>query len=222
MKFALQLAAIILAVLVSRFVPAPDPEAFSAVDAPPWYVWIFLAFIAVQAWPTIRTRGQDAWRWVRDRSRTSGVEWRFAATFATGLVFGVAIGFTLARVDWTPGPTPPTPDPTPIVAPGFRVIIGRETGDKPTREQDLIYGSTAITAYLNEKCAKVAGRPAWRKWDDDDPKSEDAPEMVKLWDATKGEVPPPFIVMSNEKKTVVSPLPATEAATLELLKKYGG
>lgn len=199
-----------------------------AASGTPWYVWAGFAWmLAVTVFlcgRQIAAGAVGAWGWVRSRMPSvDGPMQCIVFGIFCGVLFGFLLGFTLGGISWNPSPpSPPTPDVTPVVAPGLRVIFGRETGKPLNREQTLILGSTQITGYLNDKCVKIAGRPGWRKWDESDDKSADAPEMAKLWNATKGKLPPPFVVIANEKGTDVFPLPATEAATLDLLKKYGG
>jgi hypothetical protein len=123
-----------------------------------------------------------------------------------------------------PGPNPPGPDPTPKPNPAsFRVLFVYESAANHTREQLNIINSTAIAAYLNEKCVKdSAGRAEWRRFDPDVTLSSKESETIKkLWEATKpalGKLPQVVIVVDG--KGEVFDLPETEAETLALLKKY--
>ena len=120
-----------------------------------------------------------------------------------------------------PGPQPPTP-PAPIPA-GFRVLMVNESSAKMTKEEVAIWDSTAIITYLNQKCTKDGGRPAWRKWDRDIDPAKDLEVWQKLWAATKPQLTKlPAIVIVNDLKGEVFQFPDTEAAMLDLLKKYGG
>lgn len=125
-----------------------------------------------------------------------------------------------------PGPTPPNP-PTPVPVTGFRVLFVYEATDgQPslTKEQLNTIYSTQIREYLNRKCAKDDGRPGWRTWDKEVVlTAKESPTWKALWDAVKPQVKAyPSVVIVTDQKGEVFPLPATEAETLALLKKYGG
>lgn len=120
-----------------------------------------------------------------------------------------------------PGPVPPVP-PSPIPLDGFRVLVVVETADLsklPAGQLAALY-SERVRGYLNQKCVKEDGRPAWNVWDKD--VSTDL--VPKHWqDAMKrprGSVP--WILISTGKDGYEGPFPATEADTLALLAKYGG
>lgn len=126
----------------------------------------------------------------------------------------------------TPGPAPP-PGPTPPPAPvrGLRVIFVVESSANHTREQLNILNSTAIASYLNAKAAKdEKGQPSWRRWDKDQVfAAGESAAMKALFDAAKPQLGTlPMLLIASDQKAELYPLPATEAETLELLKKYGG
>jgi hypothetical protein len=122
-------------------------------------------------------------------------------------------------------PDPPKPDPDPqpkppITEPGFRVIVIYETMAL-TPAVNNILKSKAIWDYLDAKCAKDNGTPARRFYDKDVPPG---PDSFK-WEQEAFGRPRqsiPWIVISNGVTGFEGPLPASEAATLDLLKKYGG
>ena len=127
-----------------------------------------------------------------------------------------------------PGPVDPTPDPvippTPVPT-GFRVIFAFESTAAMSREQLNILHSTAITAFLNQACAKGAdGRAEWRKWDKDVAISaKESATIVELWNASKPKLDtlPRMIVAVNGSATVMD-FGATEAETLAKLKTAAG
>lgn len=125
-----------------------------------------------------------------------------------------------------PGPTPPGPNPPPIPVPvsGLRVLFVYESGANLTREQLNILNSTTITDYLNRKTAKdTKGRAEWRKWDKDVDMANETDVWKNLWTSTKPQLGAlPALVVVTDQKGQVFPLPATEAETLALLKRYGG
>ncbi len=124
-----------------------------------------------------------------------------------------------------PGPVPPTPvPPTPVPVAGFRVILVYEATDGAlslTKEQLNILYSTQIRTYLDRKCVKDDNRPGWRMWDKDVVLTEKESATWKaLWAATKPQVKTvPSVVIVNDSKGEVFPLPATEAEFLSTLTK---
>lgn len=122
-----------------------------------------------------------------------------------------------------PDPIPPTP-PIPVPASGLRVLFVYESSANLTREQLNILNSTKIAEYLNAKAAKDAkGLPEWRRWDKDVNTTHESDVWKNLWAATKPQLTQlPAVVIVTNQKGEVHPLPATEAETLDLLKKYGG
>jgi hypothetical protein len=126
-----------------------------------------------------------------------------------------------------PGPTPPgpVPPPVPIPATGFRVVFVVEAMDNLTREQLNTLNSTQVREYLNRKCVKDAdGKAGWRMWDDDVVITDKETATWKaLWSAVKPQLKTlPALVIVNDTKGEVFPLPSTEKETLDLLKKFGG
>jgi hypothetical protein len=130
-----------------------------------------------------------------------------------------------------PGPVPPPPGPAPIAVDGFSVLILYEskTKSKLPRGQLAAIDGGVVRDYLQAHCAIDPDVPTWkafRIWDPDVATGG----VGKVWvDAlAKGKADAagklPWLVVSNPKKGggVSVPLPADEAATLEILKKYGG
>lgn len=116
----------------------------------------------------------------------------------------------------------PQPPPGPVT--GFRVIFVQERNAKHTNEQALIWNSTRIDEYLNAKAAKDGkGRPAWRRWDQDIDVSNETDDMKALWAVVKPRATAlPALAISTDRGVEVVPWPATETATIELLRRYGG
>ena len=151
-------------------------------------------------------------------SRNNG--WlKIAAAFLAGVVccYVVSHGVSLPNIDW---PNVVKPDVVPSGE--FRAFIVREVGDKLTRDQETAINSTAITAYLNAKTAKVDGRPGWRRWDDDTDTSNESPAINALWQRAKAtpDATPKLVVFVGDKMSVYSI--TNEADTLATLKKIGG
>ena len=128
-----------------------------------------------------------------------------------------------ARVDfsalpWLPLPFTPAPMPS---EGGLCVLIvdENEDYDTPAYAPFLpVLNSTALIDWLDANCAKVDGVPEWRHWDDD---VEIVEESQKWRDALAiPRASLPWIVVSNGRTGYSGPLPQSEAATLELLKKY--
>lgn len=131
-----------------------------------------------------------------------------------------------------PGPSPepePSPDPAPIPADGFRVLILRESGATIPEGQLQALNSPAIREYLQRKCPRSADGQSveYRIWDDDytDEQMRFQPQLwrdayAKAKSDAAGKLP--WIMISTGKTGTSEPLPATEAETLALLKKYGG
>ncbi len=124
-----------------------------------------------------------------------------------------------------PGPTDVTP------ATGLRVLfIYPPTA---TREQLTILNSGAVNAVLDEVCAKSGtGRAEWRKWDRDidkrDQLKNETPAWRELWTAAKASLAKPdaatklpCVFIQRGDAVSLFPLPATEAATIALLKAGG-
>lgn len=125
-----------------------------------------------------------------------------------------------------PEPKPPVPPPVPIPASEFRVLFLYESSANLTEEQINIMGSTRIRGYLNRTCVKGADgkTPEYRYWDKDAQlKAKPNAIWEQIWTATKPALPPlPAVVIFNGSKGESFELPATEAATLTLLKSKGG
>ena len=123
-----------------------------------------------------------------------------------------------------PAPTPgPGPAPIPAPASGFRVLFVAESNSNLTREQLNILYSTQIISYLNAKTAKDGDGPGWRKYDPQQDVSNEHEVWKRIWTDTKPALGPlPQVVIYVDQKGTAYPLPATEAETLSLLKKFGG
>lgn len=125
-----------------------------------------------------------------------------------------------------PPPKPIDPD-VPVITPpidgdGFKVLIVYEAMDTNgmTKDQsNAVYGK-AMRDYLNAKCATGSdGRTKeWRIFDKDTDTSAAPPQWAKAMKRERKSVP--WIVVSNGKTGFEGPLPATEAAIMELLNKY--
>ena len=126
----------------------------------------------------------------------------------------------------TPGPGPePGPGPGPIPVPGGKlfVLVVTETKDQ-TPEQATVLNSKAARDLMAAKSWQ------WRIVDQDVKDENGKPpadigkwiEQAKTWAAAGNKLP--CLMILDEQGAVLSqgPLPATEAAYLELLKKFGG
>jgi len=189
-------------------------------------MWYALAIIALLVFGPRLARA--AWDAVGDWRKAGGAAWGYLANnqgwfkFAGGVLTGCVLmwvashGITFPSIDWPDVVKPDT-------APGeFRAFIVREVGDKLTRDQETAINSTAITAYLNAKTAKVDGRPGWRRWDDDTDTSNESPTINALWERAKAtpDATPKLVVFVGDKMNVY-PI-VNEADTLATLKKIGG
>lgn len=122
-------------------------------------------------------------------------------------------------VDPTPV-DPVDPDVIPAPAKGLRVLIVYESGAKLSREQLNVINSTAVRGWLNANCVKDQdGRPGWRSWDKDIDTTHEAAVWRDIWSAAKPELGDlPQVVIFRDQGGKAYPLPATEAALLDLLK----
>lgn len=120
------------------------------------------------------------------------------------------------------------PSVEPIAGGGFRalVVYNSDTSRLAPAQRTALF-STAATAYLNDKCAKVDGRPEWHRWDDSF-NDEDKAMMAAAWrkayeQALKDSAGKlPWVYVTNGNRGISCELPATEDAWLALLKEYGG
>ena len=129
-----------------------------------------------------------------------------------------------ARLDLSalPWPSPFSPPPIPSEG-GLSVLIVDEQDDydTPAYEPYLpVLNSTELLTYLDEHCAKVDGVPEWRHWDDDIEIVEQSQKWRDAMSIPRASLP--WIVVSNGRTGYSGPLPQSEAATLELLRKYEG
>ncbi len=130
-------------------------------------------------------------------------------------------------------PTPPTPKPVdpvkppvdpktlpPIPVSGFRVLVVYESATKLPAAQAAIFNAKEIRDYLNLRCVEVAGKKEFRFWDKDISTANVSP----FWQAamSRPRTSVPWIVISNGVNGFEGPLPANVAATMALLKQFGG
>lgn len=124
-----------------------------------------------------------------------------------------------------PDPVPPDvdPNPPPVVDTGFRVLIVFDNSSKASlpREQLAAIDSLDLRAYLNSHCIKAAnGAPEWRITAATTQFSDDQPIWKKAMALPRTSLP--WLVVSNGKEGESIPLPANEAALMEVITKYGG
>lgn len=119
--------------------------------------------------------------------------------------------------DVIPPPKPKPPEPKPADGP-LRVIFVYETGDSYTTAQQAVLFGDKVRVYLD------ANAKGWRRFDKDvDAANERDAEIKALWAASKGKVTAvPCVVVASGTAADIVPLPADEAAALELFRKYGG
>lgn len=124
-----------------------------------------------------------------------------------------------------PDPKPDEPDPPkPIPTDGKRVLILYESADLSTYPQSQVnqFTSSTLREYLRTHCSPgpVNGTPEFRIWD----KDTDLANAPQVWrDAMalpRGTLPQ--LIVSNGVEGFSGPLPATEAETLAILRKYLG
>lgn len=101
-------------------------------------------------------------------------------------------------------------------------VIVEETAER-TPGQALIIDNGAIRDYVNEKALKDdKGNPEFRVWDKDMAMTGDVPKPLKDAFTLANGKPVPYLVVSNGRAGYAGKLPATPAATLATLQKYGG
>lgn len=141
--------------------------------------------------------------------------WRWLLAFASIAFAVVGCGVPLL---------PPEPDVPPIVEPditpitsGAKVLIVYESDANNSRETLNTLNSTELLSLLNSKAE-------WRKWDktsiDASGLGDEEQEWRAIWSKVStslGELPK--IIMVRNGKATVSPLPSTEKATIELVRK---
>jgi hypothetical protein len=124
-----------------------------------------------------------------------------------------------------PVPPVPPPNPAPIPADGFRVLVVYETADlakMPPAQQQILF-SGPVRSYLNSVCvADPDGKTkAWKIWD----KDTDTSAVDRTWqDAMKRpRASMPWVIISNHPKGgYEGPLPASTDEFMALVKKCGG
>lgn len=63
---------------------------------------------------------------------------------------------------------PPSPNPSPVINAGVRVILLRSPAKAMTADQVIAFNSPKVAAMLDAKCMKdAANLPAWHRWDSD-------------------------------------------------------
>ena len=139
-------------------------------------------------------------------------------------VTGAAPAPKPAPDDDKPKPKPPAPSPVPIPVAGFRALIVYETADlaKLPSAQRAVLTSAEVRGYLNDHCTPGPDGKTkeWRVLD----KDADAGGEPALWQAAlkRDRKSLPWLIVSDGKTGFEGPLPADTAATLALLRKYGG
>lgn len=116
-------------------------------------------------------------------------------------------------------PSPPVPPPPPAPSPitsedGPRVLVLYEK-TKPdkdgvallTRAQKLELNSKAFADYLNAKCVKDGGQPAWRRWDVNVQGLENAPAWYRQAMALP-RTDDRWLIVADKTRGVSEPLPA--------------
>lgn len=120
-----------------------------------------------------------------------------------------------------PGPQPPGPQPpAPIAEPGFRVLIVFESEDKQKyslETQSILYG-ISVRSFLNDKCVKENGTPAYRMYDKDTNVSNELEVWKKAMARERKSMP--WVVISNGTTGFEGPLPNTPTEFMELCKRY--
>lgn len=113
--------------------------------------------------------------------------------------------------------------PSPFPAAGFRslIVYEQEELSKLPPSQLTVLNSTAVRGYLNSKCVKGPDgkTPEWRVLD----RHADTKHESELWQEMLAKPCPslPWLYVGDRNGESVA-LPATEAETLAILKKYGG
>jgi hypothetical protein len=140
------------------------------------------------------------------------------------ILVGWDTGHHLPSIPWNIPLPIPIPTPFPPTPSAFRAILAYDSSKPLSRGQSNVLNSTAVRGYLNAKCLKDSdGRPAWRQWDVNVDVSNESSTWKDAWQEVKAKLGAlPQIAVQRGDKLDVLPLPDTEAATLDLLKKYGG
>jgi len=145
----------------------------------------------------------------------------FALILINGVLpIALAVSVVGCGVPWLPPEpdVPPIVDPdiTPIVS-GTKVLIVYESDANNSRETLNTLNSTELLSLLNSKAE-------WRKWDktsiDASGLEDEEREWREIWAKTStalGQLPK--IVIVRDGKAGIHPLPSTEAAAIEFIKK---
>jgi len=126
-----------------------------------------------------------------------------------------------------PPPPPPPPSEAPWDAPGLTVLILRESqdvGQLPV-SQRAIFSSVEVHQWLTANTATLADdAPGYRIWDDDTADVANAPPVMQAaYVAVKSQMideDAPMLGVSTGRSGVITPLPLTVAALLDLLEGY--
>lgn len=156
-----------------------------------------------------------------------------AAFVPYGFTDASSIAYKRILLGKAPQPPPVVVDPPVIVPPGpvvptgFRVLLLHDSSKPMTQEQQHIFNSTQIIAYLNSHCVKDSrGLAEWRNWDVKTLKigPTESPTITALYNSTKSLLPkyPQLVVAVNGDAKVYDLDKYTEASTLEFLKTQGG
>ena len=128
-------------------------------------------------------------------------------------------------------PVDPEPQPQPVKEFGkLQVLIVEETADrsdinlkKPGQLTAMM--SIAVREYLKTHGKLTDGQADYAKLDkDNEPGQSSAAWLQAAWREwkTRGNGKTPFLVLSNGKRGIATPMPESEEAFLSLLKEYGG
>lgn len=112
------------------------------------------------------------------------------------------------------------PDPAPIPAPGFRVLVVEETEERQNLPQDQLNAlmSTTWREYCDQHCVKVDNVPEYRVFD----QNQDMEHESDIWKAAmaRPRTQLPWIIVSNGKTGVEKPYPANLDEKMALLRQY--
>ncbi len=137
-------------------------------------------------------------------------------------------GTIAAALDFSVQPTPPPvpppvpvpPVPVPPVPTALKVLVVYETAELPKMKpaQTAIILSAEVRKYLATHTAKEGEVPTFRFLDKDDPMDRESALWQRLMGQAKGKALPWLIIDGAYD----GPLPESEAAILDLLRKWGG
>lgn len=126
----------------------------------------------------------------------------------------------------TPTPVPPTPVPVPPVPSGELKVLFLQESEGPMSEAQLqVWHSGMVEEALVKNTTPGSdGVPGYRKWDDDQDASDDAPEWSEMLSVAKAEIqktgtPLPVVVVFRGGKGTLKPLPTSVQDMLTLIQK---